>query len=45
MSVAHVGVCVSKHLKEELAWAIGKWLQVISNLNNYTIKKLKKETL
>ena len=24
-------VCVSRHLKEELAWARHKWLQVISN--------------
>ena len=24
-------VCVSKRLKEELAWAIDKWIRVISN--------------
>ena len=26
-----MNVHVSRHLKEELAWAIDKWLQVISN--------------
>ena len=26
-----MGVGGSRHLKEELAWAIDKWLQVISN--------------
>ena len=29
--VVYTGVCVLIHLKEELAWAIDKWLQVISN--------------
>ena len=29
--VAYMNVCVSKRLKEELAWAIDKWLRVISN--------------
>ena len=29
---AHVNVHVSRRLKEELAWAIDKWLWVISNL-------------
>ena len=28
-----VDVHVSSHLKEELAWAIDKWLRVISNYN------------
>ena len=29
--MAYVNVRVSRHLKEELAWAIDKWLPVISN--------------
>ena len=33
VSVAYMGVCISRHLKEELAWATDKkWLQVISNI-------------
>ena len=33
MGVAKMGVQVSRHLKEELAWAIDKWLrQFISNI-------------
>ena len=31
MGVAYMYVRVSKHLKEELTWAIDKWLQVISD--------------
>ena len=27
-----VDVCVSSHLKEELTWAIDKWLRVISTI-------------
>ena len=30
--MAYVNVHVSRHLKEELAWAIDKWLRVISNI-------------
>ena len=30
--MVHVGV--SSHLKEELAWAINKWLWVISTIKN-----------
>ena len=37
MDVVDVYVCVLGHLKEELAWAIDKQLQVISNYN--VIKK------
>ena len=29
--MAYVNVCVSRHLKEELAWVIDKWLRAISN--------------
>ena len=31
LGVAYVNVCVSRHLKEELAWAIDKRLLVVSN--------------
>ena len=40
-----VDICVSSHLKEELAWAVNKWLRVISTIvlfkNSKTTKKLK----
>ena len=40
-----VDVCLSSHLKEQLAWAIGKRLQVVSTKiylkNSNTIKELK----
>ena len=29
--MVYINVCVSRHLKEEPAWAKDKWLQVISN--------------
>ena len=29
--MAYINKCVSKHSKEELAWAIDKYLRVISN--------------
>ena len=32
MGVVYVGVYVIEALKEELAWALGKWLWVISNI-------------
>ena len=45
VGVAYVSVCVLSHLKEELALAIDKWLQIISNTNviknSYTTKNLK----
>ena len=31
MGVAYMGGCVLRCLKQELAWAIDKWLQVIKN--------------
>ena len=34
-----VDVCVSSHLKEELTWAIDKWLQVISTIRLMLFKK------
>ena len=38
----YMSVCVSRHLKEELAWATHKWLWGISNimLNSYSTKEL-----
>ena len=33
VGVACMNLCISSHLKEELAWAIEKWLLVISNTN------------
>ena len=32
MGVVYMGIHVLRHLKEELAWGIDKWLQVISNI-------------
>ena len=42
-----MGLYVLRHLKEELAWAIDKRLQVISDkmLNSYTTKKLKNKAV
>ena len=31
-----VDVCISSHLKEELTWAIDKWLRVISTIIIYS---------
>ena len=41
MGVAYMKVCVSRHLKEELAWVIDKRLQLIS----YTTKNLKNKAI
>ena len=32
VGMAYVGVHISRHLKEGLAWATDKWLRVISNI-------------
>ena len=32
VGVVDVDVCVSSYLKEELAWAVDKWLRVISTI-------------
>ena len=32
MGVIDVDVCISNHLKEELTWAIDKWLRVINTI-------------
>ena len=32
MGMVDVDVCISSHLKEELIWAIDKWLCVISTI-------------
>ena len=40
-----VDICISSHLKEELAWAVDKWLRVISAIilfkNSKSTKELK----
>ena len=45
MGIVYVDVHVSSHLKEELAWAADKRLQVISTImlfkNSYSTKELK----
>ena len=40
--MAYIDICVLRCLKEKLAWAIDKWLQVISNI--MTVKLCHKET-
>ena len=32
VGVAYMCIHISRHLKEELAWTIDKWLLVISNI-------------
>ena len=39
------GVHISRHLKEELAWAIDKQLQVINNKMSYTTKELRNKPI
>ena len=43
--VVDINVRVSSHFKEELAWAVDKWLRVISTMmlfkNNKATKELK----
>ena len=29
VGVAYMNVCISRHFREELVWAIDKWLKVI----------------
>ena len=46
MGVAYVGVHISRHLIEELAWATDKQLWVISNIKvSYTTKILKNKAI
>ena len=33
--MVYVNICVSRRLKEELAWAIDKWVHVIGNIMLY----------
>ena len=43
-----MGIHISKHLKEEFAWPIDKWLWVIRNTlfeNSYTTKELKNKAV
>ena len=37
-----IDVCGFSHLKEELAWAVGKWLRIISTINYLKIMNLKR---
>ena len=42
VDVVDVTVCVLSYLKQELAWAVDKWLRVISTLkNNKSTKEIK----
>ena len=41
VDVAYMNAHVSRHLKEELAWAIDTWLQVISNKKQLYHKETK----
>ena len=36
-----VDVCVLSHLKEELAWAVDKWLRLLVLKNSKSTKELK----
>ena len=49
MGVAFVNVHISRCLKQELSWAIDKWLWLIINTllfkNSYTTKNLKNKTI
>ena len=38
-----VDICISSHLKEELAWAVDKWLRVISTIMLFKNSKSTKE--
>ena len=38
-----MGVCILRHLKEELAWATNRWLQIISSMLFKTVILLCKE--
>ena len=44
VGVAYVNIHVSRHLKQELAWAIDKWFWVVFK-NSYTTKNLMKTIL
>ena len=42
MGVVDIGVHVSSHVKEEMTWAVDKWLRIISSImNSRSIKELK----
>ena len=45
VGVAYMNICISKCLKEELAWAIDKWLRVISYSKKFTTKKLQNKAV
>ena len=45
VGVVDVGVHISSHVKEEMTWAVDKWLRIISSMmlfkNSKSIKELK----
>ena len=41
--MVYVDVCILSHLKEELTWAVDKWLQVISTIMLFKNSKSTKE--
>ena len=43
VGVVDVDACVSSHLKEKLAWAVGKWLLIISIIMLFKNSKSTKE--
>ena len=43
--MAYVNVYILRCVKEELAWAIDRWLRVVSNKISYSAKKLKKQAV
>ena len=46
MGVVDVDVRASSHLKEELAWAVDKWLRIISTMkNSKSTKELKNKAI
>ena len=46
VGVVDVGVHILSHVKEEMSWAVDKWLRIISSLmlfkNSKSIKELKR---
>ena len=40
VGVAYMNIRVSKHLKEELSWAVDKWLRLIINTISAVIVKI-----
>ena len=43
--MVYVNVCVLRHFKQELAWTIDKWLQVISGLKQLYHQETKNKSV